>query len=121
MFVALLFLLMQPAFGIYHDLYQHGGSIQHFRRQSNYIPRYPTVYPPFTTTSEPGTTPEKVTISPEDEQKADEIGIRIPPDECIISWDQFKEHVVGRNWLDIYDIDDDDALFPGAITLESGQ
>ncbi|XP_045184150.2 uncharacterized protein LOC123542386 [Mercenaria mercenaria] len=116
----LLLLLVQASSGKPSRKYQSYGGRNPYYRPPNYFPPFPTNFPPFptttqSTTSQPMTTPNIMMVSEEDDKKASEFGIKIPPHECIISWDQFKENVPGKQYAEIYDIDFDDNRFPGGI------
>ncbi|XP_060602441.1 uncharacterized protein LOC132755573 [Ruditapes philippinarum] len=63
-----------------------------------------TTMMPMTTTTAP---PASMPISDEDDFFAAEIGVRLPPKECVISYDQFVEHVVEMDWHSPYSIDND--------------
>jgi hypothetical protein len=56
----------------------------------NYRPGFGITPMPFTTTTAP---PASMPISDEDDYLAAEIGVRLPPNECVISNDQFLQHV----------------------------
>ncbi|XP_045182078.2 uncharacterized protein LOC123540829 [Mercenaria mercenaria] len=68
---------------------------------------------PVTTPANPETTPTIVRPTEEDERLANEIGVKVPPDDCVISWEDFIKYVVNRDYIGIYGINDDDALNPG--------
>ncbi|XP_060567033.1 uncharacterized protein LOC132725865 [Ruditapes philippinarum] len=89
---------------------------RHIGGRRNYFPRFSNDLLPFTqqTTISPlGTTPDILMISEAEENLTAEKGIKIPPHDCIISWDQLKEHIADVNYIGIYDLDDDDDVFPG--------
>ena len=93
MFVVLLLLLCQPCY-IFANLNSlYGRNNPHLFGRSNYFPPHQNVYTPPPPTSQPGTTPEKVTVNPGDERLADEYGLKVPFGDCIISWDSFQDHV----------------------------
>ncbi|XP_045159573.1 uncharacterized protein LOC123524980 [Mercenaria mercenaria] len=76
------------------------------------LPPRPT-HPPTTTPANPGTTPTIPRPSEDDERLAAEIGVKIPSDDCVISWEDFKNKVANKPWIGIYGLDDDKALNPG--------
>jgi hypothetical protein len=41
----------------------------------------------------PTTTPDVMMVSDEDNTLAADIGMKIPAQDCILSWDDFKNHV----------------------------
>jgi hypothetical protein len=55
--------------------------------------RHHGTFSPITTPVNPGTTPTIHVVNEEEERQAAENGVRIPPRQCIISWDLFKENV----------------------------
>ncbi|XP_053395932.1 uncharacterized protein LOC128556053 [Mercenaria mercenaria] len=83
-----------------------------------YKPIRPTVFPfPFTSTMKPSTTttrrPRPISpISPRDDIWAELIGVRIPPKECVISFDEFVMHVVDMDYVSPYAIDNDYPVNP---------
>ncbi|XP_052777857.1 uncharacterized protein LOC128215189 [Mya arenaria] len=42
-----------------------------------------------------------------------QIGLPMPHENCVITWEQFTRHVVGKTWLAIYGINGDEATNPG--------
>ncbi|XP_060594994.1 uncharacterized protein LOC132749286 [Ruditapes philippinarum] len=83
---------------------------------NNYISR-PIYRPPFyngpiTTPVDPGTTPHIDKLS-EDERQAQGRGVRVPPNDCVISWNDFQQKIANKEWIGLYGIDDDDELNPG--------
>ncbi|XP_060567063.1 uncharacterized protein LOC132725890 [Ruditapes philippinarum] len=62
------------------------------------------------------TTPGVMMVSDEDDKLADDIGMKIPAQDCILSWDDFKNHVVGKNYIELYDISDNEMFISGMTT-----
>ena len=58
-----------------------------------HLSRNHLVYAPNITPADPGTTPNVITLSEEDNKLAAEKGVQVPSDDCVITWDQFNEHV----------------------------
>lgn len=76
----------------------------------------PTITAPTTTTTTTTPLPPRSPINnltPTDDQAATNIGVKVPPESCIITFDQFQQNLPGRNWIGIYSIDDDENLNPG--------
>ncbi|XP_060602437.1 uncharacterized protein LOC132755568 [Ruditapes philippinarum] len=70
-------------------------------------------YSPTTTPVSKGTTPEILKPNKEEDVQAAEKGVKVPSHECVISWDNFKQHIDGRDLVDIYGINNDDSVVPG--------
>ncbi|XP_060562675.1 uncharacterized protein LOC132722236 [Ruditapes philippinarum] len=74
---------------------------------NHFLSRNHFVYPPNTTPADPGTTPNVMTLSEEDDKQAAEKGIKIPSDDCVITWDQFNEHIKDRDWINVYAVNNE--------------
>ncbi|XP_053395933.1 uncharacterized protein LOC128556054 [Mercenaria mercenaria] len=88
-----------------------GRSHDRYRYSKYYRPRRPTIFPnPFTSTMMPPTTrapPPSRPISDRDDILSARIGVRLPPPECVISFDDFVMHVADMDWISPYAIDND--------------
>ncbi|XP_053394783.1 uncharacterized protein LOC128555691 [Mercenaria mercenaria] len=94
-----------------------GRSRDRYRYSKNYRFRRPTIFPnPFTSTMMPPTTtmepPPIKPISFKDTVDSARIGVRVPPKECVISFEDFVQHVVNMDYISPYDIDNDMVLNP---------
>ncbi|XP_053395931.1 uncharacterized protein LOC128556052 [Mercenaria mercenaria] len=83
-----------------------------YRYSKYHRPIYRPTYlpPPFTSTMMTPTTkapPPIRPISRIDDTLSALIGVRIPPKECVISYDDFVEHAVDEDWITLYGIDND--------------
>ncbi|XP_060594993.1 uncharacterized protein LOC132749285 [Ruditapes philippinarum] len=87
----------------------YGGPNAYYSPPSYQPPIYPTPIPPHV---DPGTTPDINKLS-EDERQAQGQGVRVPPNDCVISWHDFQQKIANQEMIGLYGIDDDNDINPG--------